>query len=245
MDEWGRPPKGKYYSTFFHESGHAIDCLNNISVDSNRDAIIEEEVKNRITDKLNECPEFSGLSDAEKEKYRNLIVNCIMNEYDYENNNLDIAFIIKELGLDLNSDQAQKMYNYVVDELRKDIKGPAADAYGCFTGNTIGAGHSGEYWNVRKDSEDRRYVLIGEGDDADKVYLGDSYDAKKYDDELIIIKCIESGNNINRKMSPAGEFCAESVDAHITKRRKEVKDLKGFDQSTRDGLDDQVASLVD
>ncbi len=241
---WKRPPKGMYYTSFFHESGHAIDNLNSISIDSNRDDSIEKEVERKINEKLNECPEFRSLSSAEKEQYRNLIVNCIMNEYDDENNNLDIGFIIKELGLDLNSDQAQKMYDYVVKDLRSKTFGPCADVYGGITGDTIGYGHSGEYWNIREDNDKRKYVLIGEDPGSTRIYLDDPNYNKENLDEIIIVECIKSGNNINHKMSAAGEFCAETFDAHITKRRKEVQGLKGFDQSTLDGFRDQVAGLV-
>ena len=262
-----------YYGTFFHESTHAIDSkLGDLSSnhkynDKNLTDALEADVRSRVEDTIQfylSQGEYKYLSDADKLRLRDVVMDSIMNQVDYDTfGNPNFTYI---LGGDSLSDTAKKFYIDVKDSINTNMTSMASDAYGAFTGNTIGGvnvagGHAAlDGPNGPGAADDFRIYWLNNGkiNGADGTGLWiKTEDGKKHKIDPKIVKDIRDisqtqsdkcvfdekvimskGDVTYQNGKAAAEVFAEDMAAHLTGDKDEINGLQFFNQDTRDFLND-------
>lgn len=253
-----------YYGTFFHESTHAIDYkLGNLSTNhtyngKNLTAALEADVRARVESEIDCClsqTDYNGLSHSDKLKIKETIIDSIMNQVDHDIfGDPDFTLILS--GDSIDPAITEKLYKEVKNNINNGMTSMASDAYGAFTGNTIGWGHAALdgpngpgssndyriYWldNGGINGADGKglYIITQDGvrHDIDIADIRDSSlrPGSNFDEEVIM----SQGNVTYKNGKEACEVFAEDMSAHLTGNYQDINGLQFFDQDTRDFLND-------
>ena len=257
-----------YYGTFFHESTHAIDSkLGDLSTNhtyngKNLTGALEADVRARVESEIDSClsqASYNGLSYSDKLKIKETVIDSIMNQVDHDIfGDPDFTLILS--GSSLDPVITEKLYKEVRKNINNSMTSMASDAYGAFTGNTLGGvyiagGHSAlDGPNGPGSSDDFRiywldngringangtglYIITQDGvrhniDIAD-IRNSSLTPGSNFDEDVIM----SQGNVTYKNGKAACEIFAEDMSAHLTGNYKEINGLQFFDQDTRDFLD--------
>jgi len=256
----------QYYGTFFHESTHAIDSsLGNLSTNhtyngANLTDVLEADVRDRVEKEIQfylTQGSYKYLSDADKLLLKAIIMDSFMNQVDYATfGDPNFAMIIPA-GASLKPSTALSFYTDVRKGIKADMTSMASDAYGAFTGNTVGGGHAAlDGPNGPGSSDDFRMYWLSNGGingaDGTGLYVetedGQRHDIKdvtditdktqtynsSFDEEVIM----SAGNVTYKNGMAACEVFAEDMSAHLTGNYTDINGLQFFNQDTRDFLND-------
>ncbi len=198
----------EFYTTFFHENGHMIDDLLadkgylTGSYENQEGMTLSETLENEVRENIRQCAEGylteRGYDAETKEAIIAEVENAIMNCFNKDDYNPTFG-----------NEYVKDCYEYVYNELDKEVSDISSDVYGGFTGNLI------------NDEETFHQVIKKPGEKETYGYWVKTKATKNG------IEPIYASDGSLQYRTQEKEFFAEYFAAHMTHNVKDLESLDG------------------
>ena len=233
-DKWDSD-LSKRYTTFFHESGHAIDDIiadgkpgGDYYTQSYKDDYgdhltdtLQSDVRSAIGDYVNDYLKDSDLNPIEQMVVRNRITNeimgCFDEKYDYPVMD-DCKIFGKEI---LSADDMQDLLDSTVTAVKNDNIGPSSDVMGGYTGNLLRNGNGHSAIRVNDDGSLSNYWVNGSDESGTFVPNEDDFYSGQQEKE----------------------FWAEKFAAEMTGNKDELDGIDGRLDNGTEFMENMIADI--